>query len=78
MGGRASGASKNSNLVGQRWLARVVNEYIQTLSDDHFDELKEAVKGDEYDPEVKTIATLKIWEYIMGKDEDWVEEVRGE
>ncbi len=59
-------------------LDRISREYILALSDDHFDELKEAVKGDEYDPEVETLASLKIWEYIMGKDEDWVEEVRGE
>ena len=59
-------------------LDRISQEYILALSDNHFNELKEAVKGDEYDPEVKALASLKIWEYIMGKDEDWVEEVRGE
>ncbi len=71
-GGRPNRGKRDSRL------SRISEEYILALSDNHFDQLKEAVKGDEYDPEIEAIASLNIWEYIMGKDEDWLEEVRGE
>ena len=51
--------------------------YILALSDTNYDELVKAINGDSYDSAVKTIASLKIWEYIMGKTEAWANEVRG-